>query len=83
MYNETVSIKENICKPFVASSVSFLLTSVKIACAFIYFYVNLRSKKICGQAIRYVKHKSNMCAQSILFFKRIKNMHREEESPVV
>ena len=39
--NKTVSIKENIslgsCKPFVASSVLFLLVSVTITGAFVYF----------------------------------------------
>ena len=49
-YNKTVPIKENIslysCKPFVASSVLFLLVSVIIIGAFVYFYVNLHSKKL-------------------------------------
>ena len=43
-YNKTVSIKENIsldsCKPFVVSSVLFLLVSVITAGALIYFYIN-------------------------------------------
>ena len=43
-YNKTVLIKENIsldfCKPLVASSVLFLLVSVLITSAFVYFYVN-------------------------------------------
>ena len=47
-YNKTVLIKENnsinSCKPFVASSILFLLISVIITGAFIYFYVNLQSK---------------------------------------
>ena len=41
-YNKTVSIKENIsldfCKPFVASSVLFLLVSVIITGAFLFLY---------------------------------------------
>ena len=41
-YNETVSVKESISldsyKPFVASSVLFLLESVIITGAFVYFY---------------------------------------------
>ena len=44
-YNKTVPIKENSsldsCKPFVASSILFLLVSVIITRACIYFYVNL------------------------------------------
>ena len=48
-YNKTVPIKENIsldpCKPFVASSVLFLLVIVIITGAFIYFYVNSQSKR--------------------------------------
>ena len=44
-YNKIVSIKENIsldsCKPFLASSVLFLLVSVIITGTFVYFYVNL------------------------------------------
>ena len=48
-YNKTVSIKENNlvsnCKPFVASSILFLLISVTITSAFIYFYVNSESKR--------------------------------------
>ena len=47
-YNKTVSTKENIslnsCKPFVASSVLFLLISVIITVLFVYFYVNSHSK---------------------------------------
>ena len=47
--NKTVSIRENIsldsCKPFVASSVLFLLVSVIITGAFVYFYINLHSKR--------------------------------------
>ena len=43
-YNKTVLIKENISldffKPLVASSVLFLLVSVLITSAFVYFYVN-------------------------------------------
>ena len=49
-YNKTVSIKENIsldsCKLFVASSVLFLLVSIIITGAFVYFCVNLHSKKL-------------------------------------
>ena len=48
-YNKTVSIKENTsldsCKPFVPSSVLFLLISVIITSAFVYFYVNSYSKR--------------------------------------
>ena len=48
-YNKTVLIKENTslvsCKPFVASSILFLLVSVITVGAFIYFYVNLQPKK--------------------------------------
>ena len=67
-YNKTVSIKENTsldsCKPYSASSVLFLLVSVIITGAFIYFYVNSQSKKITRlslkkevrRTIRYVKH---------------------------
>ena len=48
-YNKTVSMKENnlinSCKPFVASSVLFLLVSVIITGLFIYFHVNLQSKR--------------------------------------
>ena len=47
--NETVSIKENIsldsCKAIVASSVLFLLISLIITGAFVYFYVNSHSKR--------------------------------------
>ena len=49
MYNKTVSVKENIsldsCKPFVVSSVLFLLVSVTITGLFVYFYVNSHSKR--------------------------------------
>ena len=48
-YNKSVSIKENTslssCKPFVASSILFLLVSVIIAGLFVYFYVNSQSKR--------------------------------------
>ena len=48
-YNITVSIKENTsldaCKPFFVSSILFLLLSITIAGAFIYFYVNLHSER--------------------------------------
>ena len=48
-YNKTLFIEENnsanTCKPFVASSILFLLISVTITSAFIYFYVNLQSKR--------------------------------------
>ena len=48
-YNKTVSITENIsldsCKPFVASSVLFLLVSVIFTGLFIHFFVNLQSKR--------------------------------------
>ena len=48
-FNKTVSIKENIsldsCEPFVFSSVLFLLVSVIITGAFVYFYVNSHSKR--------------------------------------
>ena len=48
-YNKTVSIKENnssdSCKPFVASSVLFLLVSVIITGASVYFYINSHSKE--------------------------------------
>ena len=48
-YNKTVSIKENIslssCKSIVASSILFLLVSVIITGAFVYFYVNSQSKR--------------------------------------
>ena len=47
--SKTVSIKENIsldsCKPFFASSVLFLLVSVIITGALIYFYDNSHSKR--------------------------------------
>ena len=47
-YNKTVPIKENSsldsCKPFVASSILFLLISITVTCGFVYFYVN--SKKL-------------------------------------
>ena len=53
-YNKTESIKENTslvsCKPFVASSILFLLVSVITVKAFIFyvkaFYINLQPKKI-------------------------------------
>ena len=49
-HNKTViSIKENnssdSCKPFVASSILFLLVSVILTGLFIYFYASLQSKK--------------------------------------
>ena len=48
-YNETVSIKENIpldsCKPFVPSFILFLSVSIIITRLFVYFYVNLQSKR--------------------------------------
>ena len=53
-HNKTVSIKEpdkclntslDPCKPYVASSILFLLVSVIITGAFIYFYVNSQSKR--------------------------------------
>ena len=48
-YNKTVSIKENnslvSCKPFVASSILFLLVSVIITGLFVYFYVNSQPKR--------------------------------------
>ena len=48
-YNKTISVKENIsldsCKPFVSSSVLFLLVSVIITRAFVYFYINSHSKR--------------------------------------
>ena len=48
-YNKTVSIKENIsldsCKPFAVLSVLFLLVSVIITGAFVYFYVSSHSKR--------------------------------------
>ena len=51
-YNKTVSIKENIslssCKPIVASSILFLLVSVIITGAFVYFCVNSQSKRKFG-----------------------------------
>ena len=47
-YNKTVSIKENTsfdpCKPNIASSILFLLVSVRTTGAFVYFYVNSHSK---------------------------------------
>ena len=47
--NKTVSIKENIslnsCKPFVASSLLFLLVIVIITGAFVYFYVKFQPKR--------------------------------------
>ena len=48
-YNKTVSIKENTslnsCKPFVASSILFLLVSVIVTGLFVYFYDNSQSKR--------------------------------------
>ena len=48
-YIKTVSIKENIsldsCKPSVAASVLFLLVSLIITGAFVYFHVNSHSKR--------------------------------------
>ena len=49
-HNKTViSIKENTsldsCKPFVSSSILVLLASAIVTGLFIYFYVNLQSKK--------------------------------------
>ena len=48
-YNKTVPIKENSsldsCKPFVVSSILFLLVSVIITGPFIYYYVNSQSKR--------------------------------------
>ena len=48
-YNKTVSINENIsldsCKSFGALSVLFLLVSIIITDAFLYFYVNSHSKR--------------------------------------
>ena len=46
-----MSIKKNkkidSCKPFIASSILFLLVSVTIAGIFIYFYINRGQEKIC------------------------------------
>ena len=48
-YNKTVSIKENTslnsCKPFIASSILFLLVSVIVTGLFVYFYDNSQSKR--------------------------------------
>ena len=60
-YNKTVSIKENIsldsCKPFVASFILFLLVSVIITVAFVYFYVTLQPKKITRLLLKnYMNH---------------------------
>ena len=53
-HNKTVSVKEHNkhlnnsldpCKPFVASSILFLLISVIITGLFVYFYANLQPKK--------------------------------------
>ena len=48
-YNKTVLIKENnsvnACKPFIASSILFLLVSVILTGLFVYFYVNSQSKR--------------------------------------
>ena len=53
-HNKTVSIKEHSkylnnsldsCKPFVASSILFLLVSVKITGLLVYFYVNFQPKR--------------------------------------
>ena len=44
-YNKTVSTKEdNSCKPYVTSSILFLLLTVVLTVLFIYFYVNSWSK---------------------------------------
>ena len=47
--NKTVSVKNCIsldpCKQYIASSILFLLISVTITGAFVYFYVNSLSKK--------------------------------------
>ena len=54
IHNETLLIKEynkstnkdlNPCKPYVALSVLFLMISVTISGAFVYFYLNSRPKK--------------------------------------
>ena len=49
MYNKTVSVKScnsfDPCKPYIASSILFLLVSVIIIAAFVYFYVNSQSKR--------------------------------------
>ena len=48
-YNKTVSFKNcnsiDPCKPYVASAILFLLISVIITGAFVYFYVNSHSKR--------------------------------------
>ena len=57
IHNKTLSIKEynksvnkdlntfDPCKPYIASSILFLLISVIISSSFVYFYLNLRPKK--------------------------------------
>ena len=46
-YNKTVSVKTQFdpCKPYIASSIQFLLVIVIITGAFVYFYVNSQSKR--------------------------------------
>ena len=48
-YNKNVSVKNcnsfDPCKPYIASVILFLLISVIITGAFVYFYVNSQSKK--------------------------------------
>ena len=55
--NKAVLVKEentlvSSCKPLFASSILFLLISVTITDAFIYFYVNSHSKKNCKIIIK-------------------------------
>ena len=44
--NNLLSSSTNSCKLVVASSILFVLISVIITGAFVYFYVNLQSKKV-------------------------------------
>ena len=48
-YNKAGSVKNcnssAPCKPYIASSIVFLLVSLVITGAFVYFYVNSRSKR--------------------------------------
>ena len=48
-YNKAVSVKNcnsfDLCKPYIASSILFLLVSIITTSVFVYFYANSQSKR--------------------------------------